>query len=654
MMPLPRMPNPRYPDAMCGLGGILRTDGRPIDEAWLHAIDQRIAHRGPDGQGRFTDRLTEVKDGVKFQADVAFVHRRLSIIDHADGSQPMVSPHGRTDSEGLVAVVFNGCIYNHRALRRELIDCGHKFVTDHSDTEVLIHGWREWGADITDRLEGMYAFAIWDHAQGMLTLARDRFGKKPIYYRVESASDGKGLAVVFASDARSAAVGLSPTVSDEHALLESVNSYLQLGYGWMGRTIAAYSARIVGLQPNSIVQFQARTNEQSFESRPQPQKNVPLQGAKLRGLIEQAVVRRLEADVPLGCFLSGGVDSSLIAFFAKKHKPDLKTFCVRMPDPRFDESKYAADVARHIGTNHTTLDVSVEPADDLCKLIEQLGQPFGDSSLLPTYWVSKAAKRHVRVVLTGDGGDELFVGYERYLAARALSIQRSMLARIPRLLLRRTNTKSKLHKVGRLGEMARDFSATGMLAMEAIFTQEQITQLIGQAVPQPLRWNPNPDALAALRQADLAGYLPFDLLTKVDTASMAVALEARCPFLDRDIAKEVLSAPVDQLIPNGKRKGLLRKIARAHLPREAVDRPKAGFAIPISEWFRSNQGGLRTLLTDQLGSAEPFGPLPIVATIARKMMDEHLARTYDHGQRLFSLLTLSLWAKYTFGKSAPS
>jgi len=633
---------------MCGLGGILRTDGQPIDDSWLHRIDRRIAHRGPDGEGRFRDRSVIEAEGHKRTADIAFVHRRLSIIDHADGAQPMVSRKGRDEKEGLVAVVFNGCIYNHRALRRELMDAGHTFASDHSDTEVLLHGWREWGAELQDHLEGMFAFAIWDHARGVLTLARDRFGKKPLYYRVES--NGNGMMVVFSSDARSAAVGMQPDSRDEHALRESLSSYLQLGYGWLGRTIAVYPTPVVSLQPNSFVQFHAATSEQSIESRPEPTRQMPLQLTRLRGLIEQAVMRRLEADVPIGCFLSGGVDSSLIAHFAKKHKPDLRTFCVRMPDPRFDESLHAERVARHLGTQHTTLDVSIEPADDLCKLIEQLGQPFGDSSILPSYWVSKAARRHVRVVLTGDGGDELFIGYERYLAARVLAIQRSMLARIPKLLLRRTNPKSKVHKVGRLGEMARDFSATGILTMESICTQEQIASLLG-GTAHPVRWNPHPDALAALRQADLAGYLPFDLLTKVDAASMAVALEARCPLLDRDIAREVLAAPVDQLIPNGQRKGLLRKIARAHLPREVVDRPKSGFAVPISDWFRTNHGGMRTLLNDQLASAEPFGPLPIDAAYARGMMTEHFSKNRDHGQRLFALLTLSLWAKNTFGKS---
>ena len=633
---------------MCGLGGILRTDGQPLDEAWLHSIEQRIAHRGPDGEGRFRDRLVMGEDKSKRTAEVAFVHRRLSIIDHADGAQPMVSQRGRNDQEGLVAVVFNGCIYNHRELRRELTDFGHAFTSDHSDTEVLIHGWREWGAELLQRLEGMYAFAIWDHAAGVLTLARDRFGKKPLYYRCEPALEGKGLLVVFASDARSAAAGLAPTIADHEALLETLGTYLQLGYGWLGRTMAAYAAPVLCVQPNSIVQFHAMSGEQSVESHAEQHHKLPLQPMKLRGLIEQAVVRRLQADVPLGCFLSGGVDSSLIAYFAKKHKPDLRTFCVRMPDPRYDESHHAELVARHIGSNHTTLDVSADPAEDLCRLVEQLGQPFGDSSLLPTYWVSKAARRHVRVVLTGDGGDELFVGYERYLAARALAIQRSMLTRIPKLLLRRTHPKSKLHKLGRLGEMARDFSVCGILAMESIFAQEQIAQLLGAPSPKPVRWSAQPDALAALRQADLAGYLPFDLLTKVDTASMAVALEARCPFLDGDLAAEVLSAPVDQLIPDGQRKGLLRKIARAHLPREVVDRAKTGFAAPVGEWFRTNHGGLRTLLHDQLSAQEPFGPLPIVAAAARKMMEEHLSKSRDHGQRLFALLTLSLWARQTF------
>ncbi|MHC4142683.1 MAG: asparagine synthetase B family protein, partial [Planctomycetota bacterium] len=355
------------------------------------------------------------------------------------------------------------------------------------------------------------------------------------------------------------------------------------------------------------------------------------------------------------CFLSGGVDSSLVACFARKLKPDLRTFCVRMPDPRYDESVHAERVAKHLHTDHTTLDAQPDPARDLVRLINGLGQPFGDSSILPTYWVSKAAREHVKVALSGDGGDELFVGYERYMAADLLARYWQVLQKIPRWLLRRTHPRSRLHKLGRLGEMARDFDNLGVLATESIFTNEQIADLLDEPPPSPLPPPPESErgagpgdrygAMSALRRADLRTYLPDDLLCKVDAASMAVALEVRCPFLDRDLAEALVAAPIGSLIPGRKRKGLLRRIARAHLPAAVVERPKMGFAVPIGHWFRTDFGGLRGLLLDHLHSGEPFGPIRLQPLAVHRLLDEHMSGRRDHGQRLFGLLTLSIWAR---------
>jgi asparagine synthase (glutamine-hydrolysing) len=263
----------------------------------------------------------------------------------------------------------------------------------------------------------------------------------------------------------------------------------------------------------------------------------------------------------------------------------------------------------------------------------------------------------VKVALSGDGGDELFVGYERYLAADVLARHWKLLRRLPRWLLQGTHPSGRLHKLGRLGDMARDWSALGVLALESIFTDDQIAELLGEPPPPPAP--PPPDtpevppqrpgrsrnALATLRRADLAGYLPDDLLCKVDTASMAVALEVRCPYLDRDLATAVLETPIEQLIPGRSRKGLLRRIARAHLPATAIDRPKRGFAVPIGEWWRTDFGGLRGLLLDHLHSAEPFGPIRLERQPIRRLLDEHMSRRRDHSHRLFALLTLSIWAK---------
>lgn len=643
---------------MCGIGGILRTDGEPIPDQWLDAIDARIAYRGPDGEGRFRDRVeVDTPDGKKV-VEVAFVHRRLSIIDHEDGAQPMVSERGRTDEEGLVAVVFNGCIYNHRELRKELEAAGHTFVTDHSDTEVLIHGWREWGVKLNRRLEGMYAFAIWDRSTADLMLARDSFGEKPLWYNTMPVHEGAPDTTAFAS-APGPILGLQlDKLGASKQIHWWVDSYLRSGTSDTAACSIDFQL-VLEHPPGDAFVKPARDRDRWDESSVSPRNGGNLsREARCAGgdeigvetLIDQAVARRLEADVPLGCFLSGGVDSSLISCFAKKHKADLRTFSVKMSDPRYDESHHAEQVAAHLGTDHVTLECDPHPAEDLVFLIETLGQPFGDSSILPTYWVSKAAREHVKVAISGDGGDELFVGYERYMAARTLARHHWWLRCLPVGFMKRFHPKSRLHKLGRLVDMARDYPRLGIATMESIFSRRDISDLVTSPSPDSLRSPPSPwgrgeDPLAALRLWDINHYLPGDLLRKVDTASMTCALEVRCPFLDRDLASAVLAMPIDDLIPGGKRKGLLRKIARKYLPREVVDRPKMGFAIPVGEWFRSDYGGMKTLLMDHLTSAEPFGPISLNRKEVQRFIDEHMSGRRDHSLRLFTLLTLSIWGR---------
>lgn len=628
---------------MCGIGGILRTDGQPIPEEWLDAIDARIAYRGPDGCGRFRDRV-EIADanapGGKRVVEVALVHRRLSIIDHASGGQPMVSARGRNESEGLVAVVFNGCIYNHRELRRELEGKGHRFQSDHSDTEVLIHGWREWGESLTEHLEGMYALAIWDRIAARLFMARDLFGEKPLY---ATWSEQPALLCAFGSSPHAVHAIASASGEAECNCASWLRCYLGLGFATTNTTPYC-NGGVESVWPGCALTLEVGDRMRMVDGCGVPEPQEGVDEGVVESLLHGAVARRLEADVPLGCFLSGGVDSSLVSLFAKRHKPDVQSFTVRMPDARYDESKYAEQVATHLGLDHHTLDVAISPAEDLVHLIDLLGQPFGDSSLLPTHWVSKAARQHVKVALAGDGGDELFLGYERYLAARTLARHWRLLSRIPRFLLHRGHPKSLLHKLSRLGEMARDFPYVGMAAMQAVFSQREIAKLLDTELPQRQSMN-GEDGLRVLRDLDLKDYLPNDLLRKVDLASMAVGLEVRCPFLDRDLARAALSMPIDQLMPKGQRKGLLRNIARKYLPRDIVDRPKMGFAIPIGEWFRNNFGAMKTLLLDHLNSAEPFGPIQLNRNVVQRFIDEHMSGKRDHGQRLFTLLTLSIWAK---------
>jgi asparagine synthase (glutamine-hydrolysing) len=333
-----------------------------------------------------------------------------------------------------------------------------------------------------------------------------------------------------------------------------------------------------------------------------------------------------------------------------------------MPDNRYDESHFAEQVAAHLGTDHTTVPCEPRPVDDLRTLIEQTGIPLGDSSLLPTFWVSKAARSVTSVALGGDGGDELFVGYERYEAAALLERAGCLFSLIPRWLLRTRNSKSWQSRLERLQHAG----VHGYLDLVAIFRWMELGRLNASWGPQP-GFRYRLQTVQGREQAvdwDLKNYLPRDILPKADMASMSVALELRSPMLDRELSTLARSATIRSLIPNDQRKGLLRQVARRYLPAEIVDRPKMGFAIPIGEWFRSDYGGLRTMLLDHLNSTEPFGPpslgIDLNMKFIRQMLDEHLGTgpsgrvVRDHSQRLYMLLVLSIWAKWLggLGKSA--
>lgn len=693
---------------MCGIAGVLRIHpaGAPppppdaaIPEAWLDILDNSIKHRGPDGQGRFRDRAIR-PDGTV--VDVALVHRRLAIIDPATGHQPMVwsadrglwprdavNQHARnagagwdaqstvtgTSSDELIAVAFNGCIYNHRELRKELQAAGHRFMTDHSDTEVLVHGWREWGLGRTleneslplrdgglfSRLHDMFAVAVWDRATATLTLARDRFGQKPLYYAPMSAN-----AFAFAS----CIPGLLLLVKHTGALLRSdaeellhwirygcgLNPPVQPVHGIPVSATATMNGTSVHVEWYEMPEFFGDFFVDPWGGVGWPRGRT-LSASEVEAALMSAVTERLQADVPVGCFLSGGIDSSLVAAFAAKGADSLRSFCVRIPGSG-DESRHAADVANLLGIAHATLDCDPRPSADLVHLVSQTGLPFGDSSLLPTHWVSRATRQEVPVALSGDGGDEVFAGYERYRAARMLQFARLPLALIPSSPgPNPRSTRSMLH---RLTDAARHDTYRDLVS---IFPESILKRLVPTARVRATRgdgWGRFPvTGVASAIDFDLTRYLPDDLLRKTDSASMAVALEVRCPFLAPQVAGPGTRATIQSLMPGGQRKGLLRQVARKYLPAEIVDRPKQGFAIPIGEWFRSDYGGMKTLLMDHLNSAEPWGPpslgINLNMKFIRQMLDEHLGTgmsgrvTRDHSQRLYMLLVLSIWAKWLGG-----
>jgi len=679
---------------MCGIAGIIKihdpNDGTPpppleaIPESWLDILDDSIKHRGPDGQGRFRDRATR-EDGTI--VDVALVHRRLSIIDHEGGSQPMVHDGERLrpdltyqpgetpiiasevePDKPVVAVVFNGCIYNHRELRKELEAAGHVFETDHSDTEVLVHGWREWKLYLTDQLEGMYASLIWNRYTGQLAHGRDFAGEKPIYsaYPYQT-NTPRTIAFSSTCSGLVSLVKVANNIGDP-IWQDAIPEYITNGYWRYPATedCAAYtkpsewlvmpsSPRQGGKTTTPYTRRYSRVLKLPTRGEFHPNK-LRLEGDLKEKYVIQAISSRLEADVPLGVFLSGGIDSSLIAAIAHQHRPDIKTFTVRMPDKRYDESEAAQQTADEIGTDHTTLDCEANPASDLVMLIEQLGLPFGDSSLLPTYWVSKAAREHIKVALSGDGGDELFGGYRRHSIAPMLNRWHHLLKLIPTSLLDQRQPGSKTTYLARLATAARYGGYSELLA---IFPTPDLRRVIPSIDDEPTGNDTFYRVDDPLRR-DFTHYLPDDLLRKTDTASMAVGLEVRAPFLARDLVEAAMRTPLDVLMPNGERKGLLKQVARKYLPDHIVDRPKQGFAIPIGDWFRTDYGDMRQLLYDHLKSNDPFPRLAdagvnINMKFVEQMLREHDAageksinpwHGRDHSQRLYMMLVLSIWSKW--------
>ncbi|MGE4196906.1 MAG: asparagine synthase (glutamine-hydrolyzing) [Phycisphaerales bacterium] len=682
---------------------LARPPTESIPPRWLDILDDAVKHRGPDGAGRFRDRVIR-RDGSL--ADVALVHRRLAIIDPADGHQPMVSlargqgvlpppPRALHAGDGLaaptsnslrpgdapiappdrVAVVFNGCVYNHRRLRDELQAAGHAFSTDHSDTEVLVHGWREWGTTLGEHLDGMAALLVWDAAAGTLSALRDRFGEKPLYFFLDDAAG----TYVFSSSVPGL-LRLMPLLGRADAAIPSdalTSHWIAMGYhahrtplAYVNQVPAGAILTVPGNQWSDLdrVAQDEWTRRAPGEFRRGVRSPVASDSLvkRLEALLHDAVNSRLESDVPLACLLSGGVDSSLVSLMASGNGKPLTTICVRMPDDRYDESPYAEQAARIIGSTHRTIDASAQPADDLVGLIAELGLPFGDSSLLPSLWACAAARQHATVLLSGDGGDELFLGYERYQAAKWLDPVGSLPFGLPGVLELGAgrHPKSRLAKLARLARAER---GEGYADLLAIFDFRDRSSLLGRIHASLSHPGPRPSSAVQAQRAEFLSHFPGDLLRKSDTASMSVGVELRAPLLARELADHALALSPLALMPRGRRKGLLRAVARLYFPSHLVDRPKMGFAIPIGEWFRSNFGGMRDLLLSHLDSPEPFGPdsLGINSMInmdaVRTMLMEHDHaganslwpwKGRDHSQRLYMLLVLSIWAGWLAGVHA--
>ncbi|MEX0744421.1 MAG: asparagine synthase (glutamine-hydrolyzing) [Phycisphaeraceae bacterium] len=587
--------------------------------------------RGPDDSG------------IEIDGRCGLVHARLAILDREHGHQPMRS--------GALSVVFNGEIYNHRALRDELKQAGAKFITDHCDTEVLLHGFREWAEDLPHHLRGMYAFALWDGEE--LFLTRDNVGKKPLYIQ----QDNNRLAFASLVATLLACDHAEPTL-DPQAML----TFLRLGYPFAASMIQG----IEELPPAHCLTIDAtgrRQLERYWQPPPVSRTSTAIGAVDaLEEVLDEAVRSRLEADVPLGCFLSGGIDSSLIAALGQRclqQRGDgpLLTFSVAMPAIGYDESEHARTVARHLGTQHTVLEAKADDAiADLERLMAVAGEPTADSSILPTHWLCRTARQHVKAALSGDGGDELFGGYDRYRALRLLATHRPWLRLLPTSLLHTTRAKSRRTALRRLVEAGRAGAspATQYQQMIHLFTEAQIralnmpgvSALASPGSPPVPGWPSEGDAVHAAMRWDLTHYLPFEVLRKVDRASMAVALEVRCPLLDTQVCDLAGHLPPRVLMPNGRPKGLLRQVAERYLPASIVGRRKQGFAVPIGNWFRTH---LKDDLADRLGAGD-LARLGVDERIARRYFDEHVTGRADHTHRLFALLQLALWRRWLDGR----
>lgn len=608
---------------MCGIAGFA---GLPLPREAAHrsvkAMCDAIAHRGPDSDGFF------VSD------EVALGMRRLSVIDVAGGRQPI------ENEDGSIVVVFNGEIYNHHELRRDLCSRGHVFRTK-SDTEVLVHAYEEFGTAMVSKLEGMFAFAIWNKVTKRLFIARDRTGMKPLSY---SAADG---GISFFSEVRSLAALLP---RDKLRICdESVVQYLAFGY--VPDPLSIFHG-VRKLPPGHTLEWSAGggVTIRRYWAPPATLSVVRSEDDLIEVLsanLDAAVRAHLESEVPLGAFLSGGLDSSTVVALMSRHAAGrVKTFSIGFSEERYDESPAARSMADHFGTDHTELIVRPRVGDMFESIGALFDEPFADSSAIPTFLVAQLARQSVTVALSGDGGDELFGGYTRYgdtLRRREPTALAGMIAAAAVLLPHVFPGRNRLIDLGR--SRWGQYTATVVMPVrldEGGFAAAGLPgadRRVDAQLQQYLSDASHGDFAATMMRADLETYLPGDILTKVDRTSMAVSLEARVPLLDFKLVDFALSLPGVMRVTPSESKRLFRKAIRRILPESVFSRPKRGFELPLATWFR---GPLRyriealRSLPDRL---RPFVDGPAV----RRMISEHSIGRRDHSWMLWRLIVLDSW-----------
>ena len=623
---------------MCGIVGIVEQDpGRPVTPQDLQRMVRMLHHRGPDEEGSIT--LPGVGLGM----------RRLAIVDLAAGQQPILN------EAGDIKVVANGEIYNFRELQHELESHGHRFRSRQSDIEVLVHAYEQWGEGFLERLRGMFALALWDGRSRTLIAARDRAGEKPLYWTQTS----RGL--LLASEVK--ALLVRPEVSRELDPI-ALDQFLTYEYVLAPRTM------LQGVHKLPPAHFLRYRGGQVTVHRYWDAADVALKEWKdedaaeaLRSALQKAVDRQLMADVPLGAFLSGGIDSSsIVALMSKASLQPVNSFSIGFADGTYNELPYAREVAALFKTNHRERTASPDLGEMFERLVVHLDEPFADVSMFPTFSVSELAREHVKVVLSGDGGDELFGGYDAY-QAQALAAKLGWMgdALMPAL----AGVASALPPTGKkkgLVNKVKRFSAGAATAPadlghyrwmvylgardKARLYREGLRDAIGAAdVYAPVR-----DALGRFGQddelnrqlyADLSLYLADDILVKVDRMSMATSLETRAPFLDGDLMELAFSMPGHLKIRNGERKWILKQAMRDVLPESILNRPKEGFSIPMKNWLRRElQPLMRDLLApDRVAKRGLFEPKTV-----SQLMDAHTAGRENHAHTLFPLMVFERWA----------
>jgi len=644
---------------MCGIaGGSWTGQAEPVSEAILQRMTDAIRHRGPDDWGHyFATSNGQVAGGA------ALGFRRLSIIDLSGGHQPM------SNEDGSVWISFNGEVYNYRELKPELEKLGHRFRTV-SDTECIVHAYEQWGHDCVSHLRGMFAFAIWDDRRRILFLARDRMGQKPLVYR----HDGGRL--TFASELKALLqIPGTPRTVDPHAVAD----YVTLQYVPHPRTMLLGYAK---LPPAHWAEFNALTGQFTVERYWQapykrcsqvshsPEADIVPVGslsheewrARLRETLTEAVRLRMRSDVPFGAFLSGGIDSTIITGLMQQQSTQrVQTFSIGFAEKKFDERAYAREAATKLGTDHHEFVVDPSAVEMLPKLTWHYDEPFADSSAIPTMYLSQWTRQNVTVALTGDGGDELFAGYDRYLAVE-LAARIDRLPRWIRGLLASPlwqRLPASVQQKSRLRQMKRFLAALGQSPERryanwiSIFDDARRPELFSADFRQQLRTcdgasfiigaynqSDESDFVHRTTSVDVETYLPCDILTKVDIASMAFSLECRSPFMDHRLVELAAQMPRELKLRARRGKRILVETFADLLPESIQTRRKMGFGVPLDHWFR---GSLRSLLADTLLDPKSLGRGYFDPAAVRKLIEEHTSSQWDHSARLWLLLVFELW-----------